>query len=460
MYAFLMVAPLVRRESDPPTAMGAALLLLTAQNPWCLLDVGLQLSFLATAGILAFQAKIYGVLKPRKKRQRIWKPAAGTAATTLSALSLTTPVTSWQFGMVSMLSVLSNLLMLPAITAAFVLCLLAGLLYLLIGGGAAFLALPATILFRYIAWCARWIARLPFSAVYLDTPYLVIWLVFSYALALWFLLRRKKTPRKLILTGVGCSLIVLCTALLCTWQEGRFFSFSALDVGQGQCLLYRSGGISAAVDCGGSDGDEAGELLARKLISEGRNHLHYLVLTHYDEDHTGGIRQLMYRVNVDCILLPDVEDDSGTREEIEAMANASGTEILYVERTRTLPFGNGILEIFPPVDLSGGNESCLSVLSTFGDYDILVTGDMAEREEERLLEIYDLPDVELLVAGHHGSRYSTGETLLKAVRPEMVVISVGENSYGHPTEETLERIRAVGAQVLRTDQNGTVTVRR
>lgn len=85
---------------------------------------------------------------------------------------------------------------------------------------------------------------------------------------------------------------------------------------------------------------------------------------------------------------------------------------------------------------------------------------MTVREEERLLEKYGLSDVELLVAGHHGSKGSTGEVLLETLRPELVVISVGENSYGHPSEETLERIEAVGAQILRTDQNGTVTVRR
>lgn len=462
MYAFLMAAPLVGRDSDSPTAMGAALLLLTVQNPWCLLDVGLQLSFLATAGILAFQKKIYAALRYRKKKKfaPVWNALAGTAATTLSALVLTTPVTSWQFGSVSMLSVLSNILMLPAITAAFVLCLLAGILYLLIGGAAAILAYPATILFRYVAWCARWISSLPFSAVYFDSPYLVIWMAFSYGLALWLLFRKRKTARRSLAMGTGCSVILLCVALLCTWLEGNTFSFSVLDVGQGQCLLYRSRGIFAAVDCGGSDGDEAGDLLARRLISEGRDRLSYLVLTHYDEDHTGGLRQLLYRVSVDCILLPEVADESGTREEIEMLAEEYGTEILYVKEGLTLALGNGSLEIFPPVNFSGGNESSLSVLASFGDYDILATGDMTDREEKQLLEKYGLSDVELLVAGHHGSKGSTGETLLETLRPELVVISVGENSYGHPSEETLERIEAVGAQILRTDQNGTVTIRR
>lgn len=243
MYAFLMAAPLVGRDSDSPTAMGAALLLLTVQNPWCLLDVGLQLSFLATAGILAFQKKIYAALRYRKKKKfaPVWNALAGIAATTLSALVLTTPVTSWQFGSVSMLSVLSNILMLPAITAAFVLCLLAGILYLLIGGAAAILAYPATILFRYVAWCARWISSLPFSAVYLDSPYLVIWLVFSYGLALWLLFRKRKTARRSLAMGAGCSVILLCVALL-WYLAGRkhlFFFRAGRGAGAVPALPFR-----------------------------------------------------------------------------------------------------------------------------------------------------------------------------------------------------------------------------
>ena len=85
---------------------------------------------------------------------------------------------------------------------------------------------------------------------------------------------------------------------------------------------------------------------------------------------------------------------------------------------------------------------------------------MTMSAEERLLERHDLPDLELLVAGHHGSRYSTGADLLSALTPELVVISVGENSYGHPDPSVLERIATAGAEVLRTDQNGTITVRR
>ena len=83
---------------------------------------------------------------------------------------------------------------------------------------------------------------------------------------------------------------------------------------------------------------------------------------------------------------------------------------------------------------------------------------MAAATERRLAETYALPDVEVLVVSHHGSRYGSDETFLQAIRPETAVISVGDNSYGHPSQETLERLRRVGADIWRTDEQGTVCI--
>ena len=93
-----------------------------------------------------------------------------------------------------------------------------------------------------------------------------------------------------------------------------------------------------------------------------------------------------------------------------------------------------------------------------GDLDLLVTGDMDRATEQKLLTAYDLPDLEILVAGHHGSGYSTSEELLEALRPETACVSVGSNSYGHPSEETLERLARQGCTVFRTDLHGDIHI--
>ena len=120
-------------------------------------------------------------------------------------------------------------------------------------------------------------------------------------------------------------------------------------------------------------------------------------------------------------------------------------------------FGAASMEIYAPLGDGGANEEGLSVLCSYDDYDFLLTGDMNDVIERRLVKYKNLPDIEFLFVGHHGSKNSTSEELLLAVTPEHAVISSGYNRYGHPTEEALERLGAAGCDIYRTDMMGTIT---
>lgn len=124
-----------------------------------------------------------------------------------------------------------------------------------------------------------------------------------------------------------------------------------------------------------------------------------------------------------------------------------------------MELGDASLTLYAPLGTGGGNEEGLSVLATLGDFDALITGDMNAAVERRLIKYGNLPDIELLVAGHHGSASSTSKELLEAVMPEYAAISVGYNTYGHPAPDTLDRLEQVGCTVWRTDLQGTITIR-
>ena len=141
------------------------------------------------------------------------------------------------------------------------------------------------------------------------------------------------------------------------------------------------------------------------------------------------------------------------------MSEEKQIETDYITEKTVYSFGSGSLTLFPPPDRDADNAS-LSALMSDGEYDILITGDLDSDGEAALLAQYDLPDLEVLVAGHHGSKYSTSARLLRQTTPELVLICVGENSYGHPTQEVLNRIAAIGAAVLRTDESGDITITR
>ena len=143
---------------------------------------------------------------------------------------------------------------------------------------------------------------------------------------------------------------------------------------------------------------------------------------------------------------------------ITALAEEKGIETLFLAEDGDVTFGESALRIYAPLGSGGANEEGLSVLCTAGDFDGLITGDMNDTVEKRLIKYGALPDLELLVAGHHGSKYATSEELLLATTPELAVISVGYNTYGHPAPETLERLAAAGCAIYRTDWQGTVTI--
>ena len=154
---------------------------------------------------------------------------------------------------------------------------------------------------------------------------------------------------------------------------------------------------------------DAGGIAADHLATMGCGTLDYLILTHYDYDHVSGVTELLARTRVGTLLLPDVADDAGMRLQVELAARDHGADIRYVRAETSLPLGRSSLTIYPPGDVKGDNEQCLAILCTYGDYDLLITGDMNMAAERQLIADHDLPDIEALVVGHHGSKSSTSK---------------------------------------------------
>ena len=233
----------------------------------------------------------------------------------------------------------------------------------------------------------------------------------------------------------------------------------ALDVGQGQSVVLHSDGKTALVDCGSSNTFvSAGDAAADYLQSAGEQELDYLVLSHYHADHINGVETLLSRMAVDTLVLPDTEETSDQEQEILQLAAKYRIHVLSVSETQRLSFGEAALTVYPPLGKGSTNEEGLTVLCTAGTFDVLLTGDMDSDTETLLIDSYDLPDIEMLMVGHHGSRYATSTELLEAVTPEIAVISVGSNSYGHPTDAALYRLSDEDISVYRTDLQGNIHI--
>lgn len=466
MISATLLAPLFQREEDRPTTLSAALFVLIACNPYAIQSVSLQLSFGAVAGIYAVSHPLYHAMtrslsSPAGRIGRILQQAyrvfVANLSLTLGALLFTTPLTAWYFGTVSLISPVTNLLILWAVSLLFSAGLILSLLGLLFPAVACALALPVSLLGRWILSCARCLSSLSFAALSTSSVYLCAWLVFIYILIIFVVLRKYHRG----VFPVCAATVTLCISLLLT----RFaltsspLTVTMLNVGQGQCIVLRSGDHTALIDCGGNE-NNAGDIAADYLQSMGVTHLDLLVLTHCHDDHANGTAELLARLEVSSVVLPQLTGGSTPeQDEILSLASQQGCEIFLLADNRSLQLGQSELTLLAPLGDGGANEEGLFVLASCEEFDLLVTGDANEFCESLLLKYNRLPDIEVLAAGHHGSAGSTSALLLDTLKPEICLISAGENNYGHPAPETLSRLTQRGIEIYCTDRMGHLTVR-
>ena len=462
MQLLMLLAMLVKKEYDPPTGLAFAALVMLFINPLVVTSVGFQLSVASVAGILLFSGRSSRWLldakrlgRFRKKGMLLCSKLAASVSVSLGAMLITTPLTAFYFGSVSIISPVTNLLCLPLVTVFFcgvVAACVFGAAWLPLGAGVAWLI---SWVARFVLWIAHILASIPLAAVYTESIYIVAWLVVCYLLLTVFLISKQKRPVMLAL----CTALSLLLSLLASWAEPLMddYRMTVLDVGQGQCVLLQSGGRTYMVDCGGSYADDAADIAAATLLSQGVTRLDGLILTHYDVDHVGGAVYLLSRVPTKTVILPEGEDEKGFEKQL--LAHFQG-EVIRGDQDLQITWGDSKITVFASKYFANSNETSLCVLFQEEECDILITGDRGILGETLLLYTARIPELDVLVVGHHGSSGSTGEALLAATKPKQAVISVGAaNPYRHPSAATLARLEAYGCRVRRTDLEGTIIIR-
>ena len=471
MQLFLIFAPMVRRERDSVTSLMAALFFILASNPYSIASVGLHLSFSATLGIILFSTRINNAVKDAFRGKRVFRfrltrgiinYVVGGLSTTFGALVFTLPLTALHFGYVSLIAPLTNLLTIGVVSIVFPLGLLVTLLSFIHPVLGTIFSFPVIYAARYIIRTAQVLAGVPYSVVYSTNIHIMFWLLYVYVMFTLLPLMKARLREYIKPACVAIMLLSVLILIFTFFPSTAGNSFSVVDVGQGLSVVVESGGHTMVVDSGSLSRNNAGEVTHEFLMSMGKTAIDILVLTHLHADHVNGVEFLFSRMAIFALALadPSGSDFAHVAYEIITLANSHGTDIIYV--TETIGFSLGELEvvIYPPMfEGRGENERSLSIL-TMGNITSLITGDMNMASERALLRFANLPKLDVLVVGHHGSRHSTSEELLAALSPDIAVIPVGRNSFGHPTPEVLLRLSQFGVTTFRTDLNGHVTIRR
>ncbi len=463
MQALIILSMNVSKEYDQGTSLAFAALVILCINPFAITSVSFQLSVGSMIGIFLFSGRISQYVLSRKIFRKVdHKSKTGrrisflvkSVSVTLGAMIVTLPLCAVYFGMVSVISVVTNLLTLWAVSYVFYGIMAACLLSLLWMPAGMFLGWLVSWPIRYILLTANILSAIPGGVAYTDSPYTVLWIICALGLILLYFLCKRKSPA--LLASAIAFLYML--SLVATWAEPYLDTvrMTVLDVGQGQCVLLQSRDSAYLLDCGGSSPKNVADAAICAMGAQGIQSLDGVILTHYDKDHANGTAYLLQAVPVDRLYLPNTQRDNTIRMELESM----GVPITWITQTQKLSCGSGELTLFPSLMEDTGNESSMCILYQGEKCAILVTGDRDMEGEQQLLKQGNIPKLDVLVVGHHGAYSATGWELLSQTMPEIAVISVGkDNLHGHPDAYTLDRLERFGCIVRRTDQEGTIIIR-
>ena len=482
-----VLATLSGRRASRLYGLAFAALVLLALEPGIAADVGWQLSFAAVLGILLLAAPLRRAILARIG-DRGWRRALADGAAMTSAATLATaPLIAFHFEELSTVTLVANLLALPAVAPAMWLGMLAAAAGQVPGLPVGVLnALDAPLL-AYIAQVAAWCARpgwaslkvhLGLAGLAASYVFLVVTAFVTQHLARLRRHERLRHPpradgpqtsaiwtsaarrRRILALAGGLAVVGAAFALLGPGRgvsgaaaSGEFgLRVSVLDVGQGDAILLQPRGAPAVLVDGGPPGDG----IAGELRAAGVERLGAAIITHDQSDHAGGIRDLLGRMPIERIYFGVL------RHATFAQIRAAGVATRRLARGSELRDGALRLDVlWPPRELLAGphagedpNLLAVVALARWRGFSILLTAD-AEAEATPL----DPGPVDVLKVAHHGSDDAGLGALLDRTRPRLAVISVGAgNPFGHPTPGTLATLAAHGVPVRRTDLEGTVRI--
>lgn len=522
MFALSLIAGILGRSYDSLSALGLAAILQLFMNPYVLNNSSFLLSFLAVIGVTFLAPRLQELLGTKGKLAQSLCVSISSALTTLPVLLCNYGTYPWYsiFLNLFILPVMSVLLFLAVVLvmlqlpkyvlvelimsatvgkkSLFATLILAWENSLWSSGIKNIIVIGIKLILKYFEICCKIFEHSPFQDGYIGTPtkFQIVLYACLVVVAISGIIKHSFLARKMIL---------LSAITILTMRPDFGAEITMLDVGQGDGIVIRnSNGHVYISDCGSSSVSKIGKYrLIPFLKYKGYGKIKGIFISHLDEDHMNGILELLEmapeeRIEISYLFLPEsvlgMEEDKGIVEELNSLAKQNETQLVYLKQGDKINDGKMEFLCLHPgsVNKQGSsvanrNNQSMVLFMEYEDFEMLLTGDVEQQGELEIVEYVDrmsltennedgnedrnmdkfnqldwyerLKRCDLLKVAHHGSSGSSSVEFLKAINPKLSLISCGKNnSYGHPHEETMERLGAVGSKAMTTVESGAITI--
>lgn len=459
MAILTLLSSIIYRKSDVYTNISVAALITLIFNPYSLLDLGFQLSYGGTIGIIIFIKRI----QEKKSNSKVINYIKQMALVSIYANIIIIPIMMYHFNTVSFTFIISNIMASPIL----VIIVITGFLFIITSITAKpltrliaiFIKPILSILIKISQICSK----LPFSNILVVTPYMFN-VISYYAIILYCIKSKKNNKCKIII----CLLIVLILINFIIYIFPQKLRIFFIDVGQGDStLIITPDKKTVLIDGGGSDSFDVGEkvllpyLLDRRILK-----VDYVLISHFDTDHCGGILTIMEKVKVKNIIISEQAEHSENYERFKKLMIHKKIRLIEVKKGDKIKIGrySEFKILFPTSRLLSENplnNNSIVAQFNYNNFKMLFTGDIEKLAEQQILKTEKAEiRADILKVAHHGSKTSSIPEFIKAVRPKIALIGVGKNNtFGHPNQQTIKNLENIKCRIYRTDLQGEIIIK-
>lgn len=504
-----LTGKLLHKRSDIYNNLGISALIILLYNPFTIFNIGFQLTYLGTLGIILFNKKVQSIMPSGLKEYHVgvgeqWHIEAVThirsnshnISTTrpynyicrkfksfiinlvlisLSVQILIAPIILINFNTLSYNFFISSIIATPI----FAVIMVVGIFTLMLGPVKNFCFPILQILLDSLIFISKFISNLPFSKITLPTPS-IVWVISYYIIFSVILfsktrivLRVVKSKDKItnILKKLIIMLLIICITVTFVQKfSNRDLRIFFIDVAQGDSsLIITPKNKVILIDGGGysnEDYDVGKNVVVPYLLDRGISSIDYIMVSHFDNDHVGGLMYVIKTLKVKNVLISKQSKESNEYKEFIEIAKERNIRVITVKQGDVIKIENDIsfFILYPTTKLEFNDLNNNSIVAklVYKNFSILFTGDIEKEAENSILQKYnkDTLGSTVLKVAHHGSKTSTTENFINLVNPRIALIGVGKNNnFGHPNEAILSRIEKLGAKICRTDKCGEISIR-